>query len=211
MSEEPQSLLELRVLDGANIYFPRPAVKLTLDARRLLALDPDMATSVAERLGVPGSPRPGPLGSMQRDRFAARVLAHLARRIATAARVRLAARGRVGAEPGEVVVAFPWRRLTKAEALGNEIARVLDAIDSPDLDALIAAAGARVAATPPGAAPDVPVPAIPTVAVTGTNGKTTVTRLIAHIGRSAGLRVGWNNTDGIYLDGELVEEGDWSG
>jgi cyanophycin synthetase len=49
------------------------------------------------------------------------------------------------------------------------------------------------------------------VAVTGTNGKTTVTRLIAHMGRCAGLRVGWSNTDGIYLDGELVEAGDWSG
>jgi cyanophycin synthetase len=49
------------------------------------------------------------------------------------------------------------------------------------------------------------------VAVTGTNGKTTVTRLVAHMGRCAGLRTGWSNTDGIYLDGELVEEGDWSG
>ena len=47
--------------------------------------------------------------------------------------------------------------------------------------------------------------------MTGTNGKTTVTRLIAHMGRCAGLHVGWSNTDGIYLDGELVEEGDWSG
>lgn len=55
------------------------------------------------------------------------------------------------------------------------------------------------------------VPAVPTVAVTGTNGKTTVTRLVAHIGRCAGLRVGWCNTDGIYLDGELVEPGDWAG
>ena len=49
------------------------------------------------------------------------------------------------------------------------------------------------------------------VAVTGTNGKTTTSRMIAHIGRSAGLHVGWSSTDGIYIDGELVEEGDYSG
>jgi cyanophycin synthetase len=49
------------------------------------------------------------------------------------------------------------------------------------------------------------------VAVTGTNGKTTTGRMIAHIARTAGLLVGWSNTDGIYVDGELVEAGDYSG
>jgi cyanophycin synthetase len=49
------------------------------------------------------------------------------------------------------------------------------------------------------------------VAVTGTNGKTTTSRMIAHDARTAGMVVGWSNTDGIYLDGELVEAGDYSG
>ena len=49
------------------------------------------------------------------------------------------------------------------------------------------------------------------VAVTGTNGKTTTSRMIAHIARTSGLLVGWSNTDGIYIDGELVEAGDYSG
>jgi len=49
------------------------------------------------------------------------------------------------------------------------------------------------------------------VAVTGTNGKTTTSRMIAHIARTQGLLVGWSNTDGIYVDGELVEAGDYSG
>jgi cyanophycin synthetase len=49
------------------------------------------------------------------------------------------------------------------------------------------------------------------VAVTGTNGKTTTSRLIAHLARTKGLRVGWSSTDGIYVDGELVEAGDYSG
>ena len=63
----------------------------------------------------------------------------------------------------------------------------------------------------PGAGAAPIAPQIPVVAVTGTNGKTTTSRMIAHIARTAGLHVGWSNTDGIYLDGELVEAGDYSG
>jgi cyanophycin synthetase len=49
------------------------------------------------------------------------------------------------------------------------------------------------------------------VAVTGTNGKTTTSRLVARMGQCAGLVVGWSSTDGVYVDGELVEAGDYSG
>jgi cyanophycin synthetase len=52
---------------------------------------------------------------------------------------------------------------------------------------------------------------IPIVAITGTNGKTTVTRLIAHLVQTAGYRVGYTTTDGIYLGNELIERGDNTG
>ncbi len=52
---------------------------------------------------------------------------------------------------------------------------------------------------------------IPVVSVTGTNGKTTVTRLIAHLFASAGLRVGMTNTDGVYVGGRQIDSGDCSG
>lgn len=52
---------------------------------------------------------------------------------------------------------------------------------------------------------------IPIIAVTGTNGKTTTTRLIAYILKHAGLKVGFTCSDGIYIQGELTEEGDCSG
>ncbi|ASQ44787.1 cyanophycin synthetase [Legionella clemsonensis] len=52
---------------------------------------------------------------------------------------------------------------------------------------------------------------IPLVAVTGTNGKTTVVRLIAHLAKQAHFHVGYTTTEGIYLDNELVYEGDCSG
>lgn len=52
---------------------------------------------------------------------------------------------------------------------------------------------------------------IPVVAVTGTNGKTTVTRLIGHLFASAGLKVGMTNTDGVWVDGHQIDSGDCSG
>jgi cyanophycin synthetase len=52
---------------------------------------------------------------------------------------------------------------------------------------------------------------IPLVAVTGTNGKTTTTRLISHLAKTAGYTVGSTTTDGIYINGQLVHSGDCSG
>ncbi|RYX94689.1 MAG: cyanophycin synthetase [Comamonadaceae bacterium] len=52
---------------------------------------------------------------------------------------------------------------------------------------------------------------VPVIAVTGTNGKTTTTRLIAHLMTSQGLRTGMTNTDGVYIDGRQTDSGDCSG
>jgi cyanophycin synthetase len=52
---------------------------------------------------------------------------------------------------------------------------------------------------------------IPIVSVTGTNGKTTTTRLTAHIFRQVYEHVGFTTTDGIYLDDYLIEQGDTTG
>lgn len=52
---------------------------------------------------------------------------------------------------------------------------------------------------------------IPIVAVTGTNGKTTTTRLIAHMAKMMGYTVGYTTTDGIYIQNHLMMKGDCSG
>src|SRR5262249_7595460 len=52
---------------------------------------------------------------------------------------------------------------------------------------------------------------MPVVSVTGTNGKSTVTRLITHILRVAGKRVGTTTSDGILVDEHMLETGDWTG
>ncbi|HZF08516.1 MAG TPA: cyanophycin synthetase [Thermoanaerobaculia bacterium] len=52
---------------------------------------------------------------------------------------------------------------------------------------------------------------IPVAAITGTNGKTTTTRMVGHILKLAGHRVGMATTDGVHIDGTLVASGDLTG
>ncbi|MFC5462833.1 cyanophycin synthetase [Massilia niabensis] len=52
---------------------------------------------------------------------------------------------------------------------------------------------------------------IPVIAITGTNGKTTTSLLIAHAARLAGLRTGVTTTEGVYIDGQLTMKGDCTG
>ncbi|MFN8310857.1 MAG: cyanophycin synthetase [Chitinophagales bacterium] len=52
---------------------------------------------------------------------------------------------------------------------------------------------------------------IPIIAVSGTNGKTTTTRLLAHIVKQIGYKVGYTTTDGVYIQNELMMRGDCTG
>ncbi len=52
---------------------------------------------------------------------------------------------------------------------------------------------------------------IPIAAITGTNGKTTTTRMVAHIHKLAGAHVGLATTDGVYIDGHKTVDGDMTG
>ena len=52
---------------------------------------------------------------------------------------------------------------------------------------------------------------VPIAAVTGTNGKTTTARMLAHIAKMAGYTPGLTTTDGVYIDGQRTVEGDMTG
>ena len=170
-------LLELRVLDGPNRFFTRPAVKLDFGAEA-----PGPASDVAATAGL-----------------AVRRL-HVALGLPVPRVV-----ARTSADRRRVTLAFAWRRRTIAQSIAAAAARMSlgQSTERRELNGLRAVAlGPR---------PDLPRPRVPIVAITGTNGKSTTTRLIAHIAESAGLRTGMTNSDGIYLRGELVEAGDWTG
>ena len=52
---------------------------------------------------------------------------------------------------------------------------------------------------------------IPIIAITGTNGKTTTSRLTAHICKAAGYKVGFTTSDGVYIQNQLMMKGDCTG
>ena len=52
---------------------------------------------------------------------------------------------------------------------------------------------------------------IPIIAITGTNGKTTTTRLVAHIAKAAGYKVGYTTSDGVYIQNQMMMKGDCTG
>jgi cyanophycin synthetase len=170
-------LVELRVLDGPNRFFTRPAVKL-----EFVGGEPGAADEVAASAGLAVRRLHNALG-MPAPRITVR---HSHDRTRT-------------------VVAYPWRRRTVGQAVGAAAARIArgTGVEERELASLRAVAfGPRAA---------VPRPTIPVVAVTGTNGKSTTTRLIAHVASEAGMKVGMTNSDGIYVRGALVEAGDWTG
>ena len=209
-------LVELRVLDGPNLYFPRPAIKLTLDLDEYASLAPSEFAAAARALGARIG-RVGAPATRARQSALLRLGESVVRRVATASgTTRLGVRARPGSDLGQVVVAYPWRHRGRAEALGLAAAEALSRQaphrgGEPVGGDWLETAAAQVRASELGPRPEVLNPRIPVVSVTGTNGKTTVTRLISHLSMTAGVKTGWTNTDGIYLQGELVEAGDWSG
>lgn len=52
---------------------------------------------------------------------------------------------------------------------------------------------------------------IPIIAITGTNGKTTTSRLIAHICKTSGYKVGFTTSDGVYIQNQMMMKGDCTG
>ena len=170
-------LVELRILDGPNRFFTRPAVKL-----EFAGTEPGRAAETAA------------------------IAAHAVKRLSLALDLpepRMTMRHSV--DRLRTAFAFPWRRRTISQAIGSAAARVAlgRSTDRREI------AGLR--ATALGPLPHLPKARIPIVAITGTNGKSTTTRLITHIASEAGLKVGMTNSDGIYVRDELVEAGDWTG
>ena len=204
---------EVRVLDGPNLYFARPAIKVSLRLHGYLSMRRTEAEALARRLGMRNA-RPGRRGTALRQRFVMRVIRTVTKRVGSEIGVgRLGVRVRAGQTVDDVVVAFPWVHRTRGQVAGEQIGEMLAGLldESRRPGEVIEAAGAVILAAPDGPAPSVLTPRVPVASVTGTNGKTTTTRLMAHMCMTAGLRTAWSSTDGIVVMGETKEEGDFSG
>jgi len=204
---------EVRVLEGPNLYFPRPAVKVTLALPGYLDAPDDALRAVKAAAGLRRGQGGAP-GSEQRQQVLLRLVERVARALAAEVGTRrLGVRTRAANETDVVVCAFVWRHRARAEALGEAIGLVLADLlaGRPFPDAVADRAAGVAAATPLGDGPRLLTPRIPVASVTGTNGKTTTTRLLAHISMTAGFRTGWSSTDGVVVQGEVIEPGDYSG
>ncbi|KRE41396.1 tetratricopeptide repeat protein [Knoellia sp. Soil729] len=200
---------EVRVLEGPNLYFPKPAVKVTLDLRAYLEADRETVARIARSAGL-GSVQAGAPCTEQRQRVLARLAERAVRQVSRASGTsRLGIRSRPGGDLSVVVVSFVWRRRGPAQALGESVAPVLAAwLEDRDV---IEEQAAVVRAAPEGPPPRIVSPRIPVASVTGTNGKTSTTRLLAHIAMTSGKHTAWSSTDGVVDHGTMIEPGDYSG
>lgn len=192
-------LVEIRELEGPNLFLLEPAVKIEVH--------------VPDYHGTPEGPHP--FSPISRAPAEVEALAETIRAV-----LLLAGRPDVPVVifsmevSGNLSLVFPWDDRRVARVL-ERMVRDLVAGASIDSTAVQTEFDA-LRSTPPSEA-DRPA-MIPdsrrrarTIAVTGTNGKTTTTRLLAHIFRTAGYSVGWSSSSGVYIDGVEVLAGDYSG
>jgi cyanophycin synthetase len=192
-------LVEIRELDGPNIFLLTPAIKIEF----LFEPDDDI-NAVAAHVAT-GVAADGDLGSAW--------LALIERLHVDAALESPSAIVTELEQEDHIAVAFSWRHRRAAKAIAGLVVRATlgDEIDF----ALAASQIAGMAESfEDSDRPEMILDAeraIPTIGITGTNGKTTTTRLLAHIVSTAGKRPGWCSTAGVYIDGECVLEGDYTG
>lgn len=221
-------------MTGANRWFAGPAVVLTPLGRSAddAAAHARWASRVTTLAAVLGWPAPRPVA----HRHAGGTLllfAAPAGALFTATEVNEWAWERSAAEDGETpfdiahsvadaTAPAHFTALATAEQRPGLAALVTAAAqhDLPALaddDALSLGAGARslvwpLAALPsPDAVPWATLGRVPTALVTGSNGKTTTVRLLAAMATAAGRVPGLCSTEGVFVGGQRVEAGDWSG
>ncbi|MBI3752260.1 MAG: hypothetical protein HY263_11470 [Chloroflexi bacterium] len=208
--------IETRLLDGPNVYRLEPAVKLeiAIGPRRSWSGDREPARAAVVHLGARVPRRDWPRAVA----FAAGWAIRLGR-LDVGASPRVAVHR--GSDPGHWVVTWRWRHSRRAEQVAEaafDLARRgvdpgRGVVASPAASRLVARWRRRIRASA-GSAPALVRDAdrrIPVISISGTNGKSTTTRLITRILRLAGRHVGTTTSDGVLVDEVLAEEGDWTG
>ena len=210
-------LVETRLLEGPNVYRLEPVVKLEVAIGR-------RRTWYGQR--DPGAMRSS--GSARRSRRAtgrtaiAALVAWLRRLRTDHGEGRGGLRVHRSSDPGHWIVTFPWRGAERAQVIAEAAlalaerdvspapARAAHRRAGPAARALDASGSREARTTPPAWIRDADR-RIPVVSISGTNGKSTVTRLITHILIGAGRHVGTTTSDGVLVDERMVDPGDWTG
>lgn len=204
-------IAEIRDLDGPNLFMRQPAIKLEIDTGGDQPLVAE-ALPGAFAIGEPSddtSLTPVPV-----DRVTV-LLAEIINALHDRAGVdRPRVESRRMETPRHVAVAFSWTHRPFAMRLARIAFDILTGMVS-DPEHEIAALRELAAQEP--AADDQPAMLrdsdrrIPVIGITGTNGKTTTTRLISAILMGSGKRVGWTSSSGVVVQGETVLDGDYTG
>jgi cyanophycin synthetase len=208
--------VEIRLLEGPNVYRLEPVVKVEVAIGRRRTWygqrTPGRHALVHLAAAVPRRAWPGQVEAI----------------VDWTRRLRAEhGEGRGGvvvhrsSDPGHWIVTFPWTGAERAHTIAEAALALAERDVSPVRRARLTGAQERVLArwqariaearaTPPTWIRDADR-RIPAVSITGTNGKSTVSRLVTHILVRGGRRVGTTTSDGVLVNERLVDPGDWTG
>jgi cyanophycin synthetase len=203
-------------MEGPNVYRLEPVVKLevAVGRRRTWSGQRDPGRHLLVRLGARVPARDWPDGI-------AAIVAWVRRLRADHGEGRTGLAVHRSSDPGHWIVTFPWTGEERARLLTEAAVALAERDVSASRTArltggqerLLARWAERIGAartSPPSWIRDVDR-RIPVVSISGTNGKSTVTRLITHILVLAGHHVGTTTSDGVLVDERMVDPGDWTG
>ncbi len=209
-------LVETRLLEGPNVYRLEPVVKLefAVGRRRTFYGQRDPGRHALVRLGARIPAKAWPAGIAATAGWVRRLRADHGEGQGGLAVHR-------SSDPGHWILTYPWVGAERAEAIA-EAAVALAERDVPvSRQAELTSRQRRSverwterideARTTPAAWVRDAGRRLPIVSVSGTNGKSTVTRLITHILMTGGRHVGTTTSDGVMVDQRMVEPGDWTG
>lgn len=209
-------LVETRLFEGPNVYRLEPVVKLEVAVGRRRTWygqrDPGRHALVHLGANVPTRDWPDPVAA---------VAAWIRRLRAEHGEGRGGLAVHRSSDPGHWIVTFPWVGAERALTLTEAALALAEREVSPSRTAQLTGAQERLVvrwteriaaarATPPEWVRDADR-RIPIVSISGTNGKSTVTRLITHILIGAGRHVGTTTSDGVLVDERMIDPGDWTG
>jgi cyanophycin synthetase len=209
-------LVEIRLLDGPNVYRLEPVVKVEIGIgrRRTWYGERVPARYALVLLGATVPARAWPDGVVAIAAWARRLRREHGEGIG-------GIRVHRSSDPGHWILTWPWTGAERARLIAEAAYALADRGATPARRARLTGAQERLlagwtdrirraSATPPPWVRDTDR-RMPAISITGTNGKSTTTRLLTRILLRAGHHVGTTTSDGILVDERMIEPGDWTG